>query len=394
MAEVKSSRVISRTIIIIFSIILNLLFLALLVLGIYASIVYKGTMAFSIAIIIISVVGLILSISGYFGSRFEDDDTGRFSVPLVIFFITTIVFCIAFVIIGAACFFIKPTVEYILTLSSDSILKLLPNLSETELSNVKQVIDKMISSLIVVGIISFVVATVTLLVMLVTAFHMGKKLFSRFFVLSWSVISTVLGAGGIYLSIVYYSTHTFFSFQIAYYTAIFSVLLAASIVLLLVGLFGFFVGCCGQGKKLLVVIYLIGVIITLLVFLAVGILDIIGNNQVRTLADAFCNNTDNKCDTLLKNLKENSCKHIKDEMEKKKCEDALTLSDLVSLVSDMLGGWVHILGTISFIIVVFLAFVVVASCFTCVRPAAHGSDLEASLTGYRPQKDKYTPTAY
>ncbi|KAH7817543.1 uncharacterized protein MONOS_6764 [Monocercomonoides exilis] len=383
MAANKCTKIFLRII----SIVLMLLFLAATIIGIIATVNMKGFAAFGVGVIIFGVLGLGVSVCGFLGAAYNPREKGKYTFCIVLFFIVMMVLCIVFVILGIACICIKPTIEWIMTQSKDQIVKIFSGISKADLADVNKFVKTIITSVTTVGVVCCVIGGVIFFVLIVTSFHMGYQLFFKFFIAAGSIVMFVVGIVIAGLSGFLVASGTKFS-TVTIGTPVFVVVIVVGALLLLWGLFGLISACCGHKSRCLLFIYLIGVIILFIAFLAVGIVGIAAQTAVFKVLDNMCSGDNQKtCLEMQVALQENLCGLIKDDAEKAKCMSNVTFSTIIKYMKDMLGGWLSIVVAIAFIIVIFLFLVMISACMACKQKPQARDDLSAPMPDYRQHRD-------
>lgn len=90
-----------------------------------------------------------------------------------------IVCAFAFLIIGVCCLCLRPTVQYLLTLNTDTLKEILPGLSEQEYAEIGDYVDSTNTICIILGVFCLVSAAAALVVIITSTFHMGTENFKK-----------------------------------------------------------------------------------------------------------------------------------------------------------------------------------------------------------------------
>ncbi|KAH7823287.1 uncharacterized protein MONOS_787 [Monocercomonoides exilis] len=350
------------------NIILMILFIGIIVAGAIVLVNMKGFSFIAIGIIAFGVIGFIISICGLIGASYDPNEKGKYSCCLVVFFIAVILLCIIFVILGIACLCIKPTINWFLTQNKENIIKFLKSLTDEDYKNLDEIVEKMINSLTAIGIVCIVMGGIILFVLIVTSCHMGRQLFSKFFIGAGSFVMLIVGALITAIS-AYVMSGGNIGIDFSGYKSMLIVLLVFGIALLLWGVIGLISGCCGHSSRCILFIYVIGVIILVLAFLIIGIIGIAIQTSIFENLDKMCEEPSNAktCQEMLKALQDNLCDMVEDETEKAKCKANIDYKTLARYTKDMIGGWLNIIVSVAFIVFIFLFFVMISSCMACKR---------------------------
>lgn len=381
---------VSCVIISIFSGILALLFLAVTILGAVAAKFMGGQMTFGFVLIAAGVVGLLFAITGFLGACYRNDKKPRFPLFLIIFFIGILIVAILFLLFGIACFFIKPTISFAVTMSTDSILKLFPSLTEEDLKNVTSALDKINSSLTAVGVVALAIAGVIGITIITTSCHMGIRMFSRFFIAAAATIMLVVGVAIVAVIAMYFKLSGTTIYGVNISSGIMYTIIAFAAVMILLSVIGYLSAALANKCRCFLFVFLVGVVIIFIGFLGITIASLALTGVVNKALDTYCEGTGSDyCQKGLKALKENMCGRIAEPEEKKKCEDKFTeVSSFMKYFQNMFGGWLMIVFFFSLIVTVFLAVVAVSTCCSCRSPPEEvEDDSSVGMPDYRAHKD-------
>lgn len=337
-------------------------------------------------VIAVGAIGVLFSIFGMLGGQYDSDQKPKFTCCLVLFYIFMIVFTVVFVIGGAACFCVQPSMQMLLLSTADAINKILKLLGLETVSKLIEKLKTFDTLLTVVGVIFIVTAAVGGLSVIVGSVHMGRKNFQRFYMITGSIlmgiIATLLVVMGIALLTGYINVKS-----IPHAKAITISILVSGAVMALIALFGIGVSFCTDKNRLFLCIFIIATLVISLVFVAILVVAIF-LRCLPNIYESYCKTDGINCTAFLENYRNATCGAIEDPEEKQKCMDAIDDEAIKKIFTGSYNGIITLVIVVCCIILVVLAFILVASCMSCKHSDDDPSNrIAREMPNYRNQKD-------
>lgn len=368
------------------SVVLAILFLAITGLGIAGVVTMKGLSGPIIGVIVVGAVGVLFSIFGILGGQFDVNQKPKFTCCLILFYIFMIVFTIVFVIGGAACFCLEPSMETILFSAADTLKNILKLLG---LETVSQLVDKLktIKTLLtVVGVIFIVTAVVGGIAVIAGSIHMGRQNFQKFYMVTGSILMLIIAVILIIMGIALLTGYNNVK-DIPHAKAVTVSILVTGSVMALIALFGIGVSFCTNKNRLFLCIFIIATLVITLAFVAILIVAIV-LRFLPQIYDTYCKDNADRCANITENYREAKCSNYTEPADKQKCKDAIGEDAIKKLFTDTYISLLSLAIVVCCIIIVVLVFILIASCMSCRRAEEDpNTRIAREMPNYRSQKD-------
>lgn len=339
------------------------IFLAVSILGILAIALIPTFRGIGVGLLVFGIVGLAIAVAGLAGAGFDkdnaDDSHGNIkAAALVIFFAVMSILHILFLIFGVALIAVSPTAGLLpSSLEHDSFSKIFDALPGGWGSAADKII-KIEHFAIGLGCVMIVIAAIILVTCIASAIQMGKKLFARFFIVSFSIIEVIIGLALAIFLLIINSSH---DGLLAGYVdqvgkGIIVPIVIFGFILAIVGFIGIATCLIGQKYKVLSVVFQIGNILALSAFIVLFILCIVFHAMILGWSDKLCDGDD--CAASVQLYIDNICP---DES----CYDE---DQLIKRIRHVAQGFATILLFVCMYLVIFLIIVVASTCYLCRQP--------------------------
>lgn len=350
--------------------ILSVIFLLVMILGIISIFFISSLRGVGIGITIFGFFGLVLCIFGCVGAGFEKEgeEQQRNIFFIVCFFGGMVILHVLFVVFGVALICLQPSIKMIACLPTedfDTIFGSLPKLAD----DVVGTINKLKNFALGVGIFLIILSVIIIITLITTLVRMGKELFTKNFMISFSTIEVVLG-----FSIAAFLLFLNFSREYAIFgeaigTKVIVPVIVFGFLLGIVGIIGFIATCVGNKVRCISLFFSTGNIVVFLGFLVLFILSIVLHNTISDWSRSVCEGSDSLktyCDEIINRTNDNRCKKSSEEQCGDYGHDAF-VDDLEEMVQSV----VIVIMFVCLYLVLFLLFVIIATYHNCYR---HGDE--------------------
>lgn len=333
----------------------------------------KAFMNVGIGILIFGIVGVVASIVGFISARFNKLDDGKAPSKvveslLVAFFAVMLILHIVYMVFGVSLISLRPSVKMIIALPVDKFNKIYNSLPKSfTKTSVEDAIGKIQTFALGVGIGMILVAVLIFITCIGISCLVGKLLFTRFFVISFSIVEVIVGiAIGVFLLIIAHIQDNYiFGNKFPVGEKVTIPIIVLGFVLAVIGVIGLVTPCAGY-HKLISAIFNTGNIVLLLAFVVLFILSIVYRRTLDSWGRALCPVIEsegggevNACDETLQKAITNYCR-VPDLADT--CYD---VDDLKADITLMAQHAAIILWFVCMYMALFLGFVAVTTFIGC-----------------------------
>lgn len=363
---------INKLVVRIWSIFLIAVFLAVSVLGILTMIFVKTFSNIGIGILIFGLIGLIVAITGLIGSGFQNEERNKKTGSkikqflLITFVATMLILHILFVLFGVTMICIRPSVKMIVIFSVDDFDHIYNALPAGFRNTVKGAIEKIQNFALGVGIVMIFISLVIFVTCIAAGCLMGKVLFIKFFILTFSIIEVIVGLTiGIFLIIINsIQKNIIFGNQFPVDKTVIIPIAVFGFILAIVGVIGFFTFCLGKKYKFVSAVFLIGNLVVLIAFVVLFVLSIVFRSFVDDWKNTLCPTPDdttveNVCDGIVTHAVNTMCPGIPEP------DQCYNIPDFIDDMTEMVHNFTTILWFVCLYIALFLGFVVIITFINC-----------------------------